>query len=80
MCIIQPSSRINIYCHSLFHAPFNNLYSIHNCLLCRNPGNESALVTKMKSLIYEAVNTYIFMHTVYKMYKMYKMYKCELSN
>ena len=33
------------------------------------------LVNKiMKSLIYEAVNTYIVMHTVYK------MYKCVYSN
>ena len=24
---------LQIYCHSVFHTPFSNLYSIHNCLL-----------------------------------------------
>ena len=36
---------LQIYCHSLFYTLFNNLYSIHNCLLCKNPGNVSPLVT-----------------------------------
>ena len=42
----QVEVALHIYCHSLFHTPFDNLYSIHNCLLCKNPGNESPLVTK----------------------------------
>ena len=37
---------LHIYCHSLFSIPFTNLHSIHNFLLCKNPGNESPLVTK----------------------------------
>ena len=57
------------YCNSLFHIPFNNLHSIHNCLLCKNPGTDSPLVNKTEKLIiYEAVNTYIIIHTVYKMF------------
>ena len=36
----------HLYFHSLFHVPFNNLYSIHHCLLCKNQGNESASVIK----------------------------------
>ena len=36
----------NTYCQSLFHPLCNNLYSIHNCLLSKNPGNVSPLVTK----------------------------------
>ena len=59
----------HIYCHSLFHIPFNNLYSIHNCLLCKNPGNESIWSLKIKSLIHKAVDTDIVMYAVYKMYK-----------
>ena len=66
----QVEVALRIYCHSLFHIPLNNLYSIHNCLLCPNPGNVSPLVTKHdKNLVYEAANTYIIIHTVYKMYK-----------
>ena len=37
---------LHIYFHSLFHIPFNNLYSIHNCLLCKNPRIESFMVIK----------------------------------
>ena len=40
---------LNTYCQSLFHPLCNHLYSIHNCLLSKNPGNVSPLVTKMKS-------------------------------
>ena len=40
----QVEVALSTYCHSLFHAPFNNLNSIHNCLLCANPGNVSPLV------------------------------------
>ena len=38
-CVHQVAVASNIYCHSLFHIPFNYLYSIHSCLLCRNPVN-----------------------------------------
>ena len=41
---------LQIYCHSLLHTPFNNLYSIHNCLLCENPGYECPLVTKNEKI------------------------------
>ena len=57
-----------MYCHLLFHTPFNNLHSIHNFLLCKNPGNESPLVIKNEKLNREAVNIYNVMHTVHKMY------------
>ena len=40
---------LHTYCHSLFHTQFN-LYSIHNWLLCKNPGNVSTLVTKNEKL------------------------------
>ena len=48
-------------CHLDVHAPFNNLYSIHNCLLCRKPRNESPLVIKNEKVKYKnkAVNTCI---------------------
>ena len=36
----------HIYCRSLFHAPFNNSNSIKKNFLCKNPGNDSPLVTK----------------------------------
>ena len=38
------------HCHSPFHIPFNNLYSIHNCLLFMNPGNVSPLETTNEKL------------------------------
>ena len=41
----QVEVAVHIYCHSLLHTPFNHLYSIHNCLLCMNSGNECPLVT-----------------------------------
>ena len=56
-----------MYCHSLFHTPFNNLNSIHYCLLRNNPGKLFRLVINNENLIYETVNTYIVMHTVYNM-------------
>ena len=65
----QVEVALHINFHSLFPAPFNNSYFIHNCLLCMNPGNGSPLVFKMKNLMYEAVNTYIVMYTVYKVSK-----------
>ena len=46
----QVEVALHIYWHSLFHIPFNNLYSIHNCLCCMNPGIESSLVTKNEKL------------------------------
>ena len=46
----QVGIALQIYCHSLLHTPFNNLYSTHNCLLCKNPGNVSPLVTKHEQL------------------------------
>ena len=64
----QVQAALHIYFHLLFPTQFNNSHFIHNCLLCKNPGNEFPLVTKNESLIYEAVNIFIFMHTVYKMY------------
>ena len=41
---------LHTHCYSLFHTPFNNLYSIHNWLLCKNLGNVSTLVTKNEKL------------------------------
>ena len=41
----QVEVALHIFFHSLFHIPVNNLYSIHSCLLCKNPGSESR-VTK----------------------------------
>ena len=46
----QVEVALHIYFHSLFPTPFNNSYSIHNCLLCKNPGNESTFVTKNEKL------------------------------
>ena len=40
----QVEVALSTCCHSLFHTPFTNLYSIQNCLLCANPGNVSPLV------------------------------------
>ena len=39
----QVEVALQIYFQPLFHTPFYNLYSIHNCLLCKNPGNVSPL-------------------------------------
>ena len=66
----QVEVALHIYFHSLCPTQFNHSYSIHNCLLCKNPGNECSLVTKNGNLnIYIAMNTYIVMHNAYKMYK-----------
>ena len=46
----QVEVALHIYFYSLFHIPFNHSYLIHNCLLCKNPGNESSLVTKILKL------------------------------
>ena len=46
----QVEVALHIYFHSLCPTPFNNSYSIHNCLLCKNPRNESSLVTKNEKL------------------------------
>ena len=45
------------YCHSHVHTPFNNLYSFHNGLLCKNPGKVCLLA--LTKLIYEAVDIHI---------------------
>ena len=42
----QVEVALHIYFHPLFHTPFNNLYSTHSCLLCKNLGNLFPLVTK----------------------------------
>ena len=46
----QVDVALHIFFHSLFHTPFNNIYLIHNCLLCKNPGNVSHLVTTNEKL------------------------------
>ena len=47
MCVYQSKKQKSLYTYIVIHfAPFNNLFSTHNCLLCKNPGNESPLVTK----------------------------------
>ena len=47
VCVsVEIEVALHIYFHSLLHTPFNNSHSIHNCLLCTNPGNESPLVIK----------------------------------
>ena len=51
VCIIQLSrSRITYILEFTIYSPFNNLYSIHNLLLCKNPRNECHLVTKNETL------------------------------
>ena len=46
----QVEVALHIYFHSVFYIPFNNSYFIHNCLLCKNPGNESPLLTRNEKL------------------------------
>ena len=46
----QVEVALQIHCHALFHTPFNNLYSIHNCLLCMNSGTVSPLITNNDKL------------------------------
>ena len=44
----QVEVALRVYFHSLFYTPFNN--SIHKCLLCTNPGDDSPLVIKIEKL------------------------------
>ena len=66
----QVEIALHIYCHSLFHTPFNNLYSIYNCLLCQNQKNVSLLITKYDMLnirSYEHVHCYERQQLVHRM-------------
>ena len=41
----QVEVALHIYLNSPFPTPFNDSYSVYNCLLCKNPENEPTLVT-----------------------------------
>ena len=41
---------LHMYCYSLFHTLFNNLHSIHICLLCKIPDKVSPLVSNNEKL------------------------------
>ena len=64
--------RVRACAYSLCFIPINNLYSICNCLLRKNPGKMSPYVTKNgKHSIgsCEHLRCYGVLRTLYKMYK-----------